>query len=45
MKDDDKLAELVPLTHMFAKRSFTQLDPKLMFWDVSDHFVAARNSM
>jgi hypothetical protein len=55
-KVDAKLAELVPLTHKFAKQSrvrifrnerirSTPLDPKLMFWDVSDHFVTARKSM
>jgi hypothetical protein len=53
---DAKLAELVPLTHKFAKQSrvgifgkertrSTPLDPKLMFWDVSDNFVTARKSM
>jgi hypothetical protein len=56
MKVDAKLAELVPLTHKFAKRSYvekfrnertssTQFDPKLMFWGVSDRFVTARKSM
>jgi hypothetical protein len=55
-KVDAKLAELVPLTHKFAKQSrvrifcsertrSTPLDPKLMFWDVSDHFVTARKTM
>jgi hypothetical protein len=45
-----KLAELVPLTHKFAKQTricifrkertrSTLLDPKLMFWGVSDRFV------
>jgi hypothetical protein len=54
-KVDAKLAELVPLTHKFPKRSCfkifqnecTQsfpLDPKLMFWGISDRFVAARKS-
>jgi hypothetical protein len=54
-KIDAKLAELVPLTHKFAKQTrvtifcnersrSTPLDPKLMFWGVSDHFVTARNS-
>jgi hypothetical protein len=52
MKVDAKLAELVPLTHKFAKRSSveifhnertrsTTLDPKLMFWCVSDRLVTA----
>jgi hypothetical protein len=56
MKVDAKLAELVPLTHKFAKQSCvrifrnertrsTPLDPKLMFWGISDRFVAARKSM
>jgi hypothetical protein len=56
MKLDAKLDELAPLTHKFAKRSCfggfrnkrtrsTPLDPKLMFWIVSDHFVTAQNSM
>jgi hypothetical protein len=51
-----KLAELLPLAHKFAKQSririfrteltrSTPLDPKLMFWDVSDRFVTARKSM
>jgi hypothetical protein len=50
---DAKLAELVPLSHKFAKRSYvrkfrnertwsTPLDPKLMFWGVPDCFVTAR---
>jgi hypothetical protein len=54
-KVDAKLAELVPLTHKFAKQSrvgilrnertrSTPLDPKLMFWDVSDNFVTAQKS-
>jgi hypothetical protein len=49
-KVDAKLAELVPLLHMCAKRSrigifrnertrSTPFDPKLMFWDVSDRFI------
>jgi hypothetical protein len=53
---DAKLVEQAPLTHKFAKRSCvaifhnehtwsTPLDPKLMFWGVSDRFVIARNSM
>jgi hypothetical protein len=56
MKVDAKLAELVPLTHKFAKQSrvgifckectrSTPLDPKLMFWGVWDCFVNARKSM
>jgi hypothetical protein len=55
-KVDAKLAELVPLTHKFAKQTrvrifrnkrtqSTPLDPKLMFWGVSDHFVSARKPM
>jgi hypothetical protein len=51
-----RMAELAPLTHKFAKRicvgifhnectRSTPLVPKLMFWDVSDHFVAAQKSM
>jgi hypothetical protein len=54
-KVDAKLAELVPLSHKFAKQSrvgffrnertrSTPLDPKLMFWGVSDRFVTARKS-
>jgi hypothetical protein len=50
MKVDVKLAELVPLSDKFAKQSgvgifrnertrSTPLDPKLMFWGVSDHFM------
>jgi hypothetical protein len=56
MKVDAKLAELVALTHNFAKQSRVGifrnertrsilLDPKLMFWGVSDHFDTARKSM
>jgi hypothetical protein len=56
MKVDAKLAEIVPLTHKFAKQSrvgffckertrSTPLDPKLMFWGVWDRFVTARKSM
>jgi hypothetical protein len=56
MKVDAKLAELAPFTHKFAKRSYvgkfrnertlsTPLDPKLMFWGISDRFVTARKSM
>jgi hypothetical protein len=55
-KVDAKLAELVLLTHKFAKRSgveifrnkrtcSTPLDPKLMFWAVSNRFVTARKLM
>jgi hypothetical protein len=51
-KVDAKLTELVPLTHKFAKRSYvgkfrnerigsTPLDPKLMFWGISERFVTA----
>jgi hypothetical protein len=51
-----KLAELAPLTHKFAERSYveicrnehtgsTPLDPKLMFRGVSDRFVTAGKSM
>jgi hypothetical protein len=49
-KVDAELAELVPLSHKFAKQSYvgifrnertqsTPLEPKLMFWGVSDCFV------
>jgi hypothetical protein len=52
MKVDAKLAELVPLSHKFAKQSRvgiycnertrpTPLDLKLMFWGVSDRFGTA----
>jgi hypothetical protein len=55
-KVDAKLAELAPLTHKFAKQTVvlifrnertrsTALDPKLMFWGISDCFVSARKSM
>jgi hypothetical protein len=55
-KLDAKLAELLPATHKFAKQCHvrifhnertqsTPLDPKLMFWAVSDCFVTARKSM
>jgi hypothetical protein len=55
-KVDANLAELVPLTHKFAKRSYvekfrnertcsTKLDQKLMFWGVSDRFITTRMSM
>jgi hypothetical protein len=55
-KVDAKLAELAPLTHKFVKRSCvrtfhnertrsTPLDPKLMFWRVSDRFITLRKSM
>jgi hypothetical protein len=49
-KVDAKLAELVPLSHKFAKQSRVGIfrkertrsapfDPKLMFWGISDRFV------
>jgi hypothetical protein len=55
-KVDAKLVELVSLTRKFAKQSrvrifrnertrSTLLDPKLMFWGVSDRFVTARKSI
>jgi hypothetical protein len=55
-KVDAELAELAPLTHKFAKQTVvlifrnernrsTPLDPKLMFWGVSDRSVTARKSM
>jgi hypothetical protein len=55
-KVDAKLAELVPVTLKFAKQKCvrifhnertrsTPLDPKLMFWAVSDRFVIARKLM
>jgi hypothetical protein len=55
-KVDAKLAELVPLTHKFAKQRYvgkfrnectrsTALDPKIIFWGVSDRFVTARKSI
>jgi hypothetical protein len=55
-KVDAKLAELVPLTHKFARQSCVRIfryertrstlwDPKLIFWGVSDCFVAAQKSM
>jgi hypothetical protein len=55
MKVDAKLAELVPLTHKFAKESRVRifrnertrsipLDAKLIFWGVPDRVVATRNS-
>jgi hypothetical protein len=55
-KIDAKRAKQVPLTHKFAKQSrvrifrnectrSTLLDPKLMFWGISDRFVTARKSM
>jgi hypothetical protein len=51
-----KRAELVPLTHKFAKRSYvaifcnertrdTPLHPNLMFWVVSHRFITARKSV
>jgi hypothetical protein len=53
---DAKLAELVPLTHKFAEQSrvrifrnertrSTPLDPKLMFWGVSNGSVKERKSL
>jgi hypothetical protein len=56
MKVDEKLAELVLLSHKFAKQirvgifrnertRSTPFDPKLMFWGVSGHFVTAQKSM
>jgi hypothetical protein len=55
-KVDAKLVELVPLSHKFGKQSgvgmfrnertrSTILDPKLIFWGVSDRFVTPRKSM
>jgi hypothetical protein len=55
-KVDAKLAELAPLPHKFAKQSrvgifrnvrarSTPLDPKVMFWGISDRFVTARKLM
>jgi hypothetical protein len=52
MKVDAKLAELVPLSHKFAKQSrvgifpnertrYTPLDPKLILLGVTDRFVTA----
>jgi hypothetical protein len=56
MKVGAKRAQPVPLTHMFAKRSCvgifhnertqsTPLEPKLMFWGVSDRFVTDMNPL
>jgi hypothetical protein len=56
MKVDAKLAELVPLSHKFAKQSRVGIfrnertrsnpfDQKLLFWGVLDRFVTARKSM
>jgi hypothetical protein len=56
MKVDAKQAELSPLTQKFALQSCvgifrnertgsTPLEPKLMFWGVSDRFITARKSM
>jgi hypothetical protein len=56
MKVDAKLAELMPLTHKFAKESrvrifrnertrSTPLDAKLIFWGVPYRFVATQKSM
>jgi hypothetical protein len=55
-KVDAKLAELVPLSHKFAKQGrvgifgnertrSTPLDSKLIFWGVSDRFITAQKSM
>jgi hypothetical protein len=55
-KVDAKLAEQLPLSHMFAKQSrvtifrnertrSTPLDPKHMFWAILDRFVTARKLM
>jgi hypothetical protein len=55
-KVNAKLAELVPLTHKFAKESrvgifskertrSTPLGPELMFWGVSNRLVTAQKSM
>jgi hypothetical protein len=55
-KVDAKLAELVPLSHKFAKKSrvgilrnertrSTPFDPKHKFWGVSNRFVSARKSI
>jgi hypothetical protein len=52
-KVDAKVAELVPLTHKIAKRSYvgkfrnertqsTPLDPKLMFWGIPNRFNTSR---
>jgi hypothetical protein len=54
MKVDAKLAELVPLSHKFAKQSrvrifckertrFAPFDAKLMFWGISDRLVTVRS--
>jgi hypothetical protein len=51
---DAKLAELVPLSHKFAKQGRVRIfrkertrsalfDPKLMFWGISDRFVTVRS--
>jgi hypothetical protein len=56
MKVDAELAELVVLSHKFAKQIHvgifhnertrsTPFDPKLMFWGVSGRFVTAQKSM
>jgi hypothetical protein len=52
MNVDEKLAELLPLSHKFAKQIRVGIfrnertrsppfDPKLMFWCVSGRFVTA----
>jgi hypothetical protein len=53
-KVDANLAELVPLSHKFAKQSHVRIfrkertrsapfDPKLMFWGISDRFGTVRS--
>jgi hypothetical protein len=55
-KVHEKLAELVPVTPKFGIQTVvlifrnkrtrsTPLDPKLMFWSISDRFVTARKLM
>jgi hypothetical protein len=55
-KFDAKLAEVVPIAHNLTKQSrvrtfrnertrSTPLDPKLMFYSISNRFVTARKSM
>jgi hypothetical protein len=56
MKFGANRAELGWLTHKFAERcrfgifrnertTYSSLDPKLMFWDISDHSITARSSV
>jgi hypothetical protein len=56
MKVDAKLAELMTLSHKFAKQSRVRifrngrtrsspLDPNLKFWGISDRFGTARKSL